>query len=166
MSEGVVTITAGGKQRSFPAETRVIACANTIKGFSPELLDRFDFVIACRQPNEEDGKTILTRIIEAWGKPKRHYRGTELATFIRWVRGFDPAIRDAVRARIIELIQGYIDAKHPKTVNVRQHERIMRIALAIARLNHRDLRYEDAEEAIRLTDPKLNHYHTIQTIVS
>ena len=163
MSEGVVVITAGGKQASFPAETRVIACANKIEDFSPELLDRFDFTIECRQPNLDAGKTILTSIMEIWGKPKRHYGGTDLAKFISWVRGFEPYISDEVRERVIELIKGYIDAKNPKAVNVRQHERIMRIALAIARLNHRDLRYADALEAIRLIDHEFdNHYRLMQ----
>lgn len=159
MSEGVVTITAGGKQANFPAETRVIACANKIEDFSPELLDRFDFTIECKQPNSNEGKTILTYIMETWGKPKRHYSGTDLAKFISWARGFEPYISEEVRERVIELIRGYIDAKNPKAVNVRQHEKIMRIALAIARLNHRDLRYEDALEAIRLMDQEFdNHY--------
>lgn len=163
MSEGVVTITAGGKHQSFSAETRIIACANKIDGFSAELLDRFDFAIECKEPSSDQGKTILTDIFQFWGKPKRHYSGSVLAKSIAWVRGFEPYISDEVRERIIELIRGYIDTKNPKTVNVRQHERIMRIALAIARLNHRDLRYEDALEAIRLVDQEFdNHYRLMQ----
>lgn len=101
--------------------------------------------------------------METWGKPKRHYSGTDLAKFISWVRGFEPYISEEVRKRIIELIRGYIDVKNPKAVSVRQHEKIMRIALAIARLNHRDLRYEDALEAIRLVDEEFdNHYRLMQ----
>lgn len=163
MSEGVVTITAGGKQASFPAETRIVACANKIEDFSPELLDRFDFAIKCVNPNKPEGKTIMTDIIEVWGKPKKDYGGQKLAKFITWIRSFDPYLNDEVRKRMIELINGYIDSKNVETVNIRQHEKIMRIALAIARLNHRDLKYEDALEAIRLIDQEFdNHYKLMQ----
>ena len=158
MSEGVVTIVAGRHQTLFPAATRIIACANKIDGLSPELLDRFDFVILCENPSRAEGKQILRHIIEGWGKPKEHGNGRELGKFLSRVRDFKPYISDDVRNQIKELVMDYIDAKNPEIVRIRQYEKIMRIALAVAKLNHRDLKFEDAVEAIRLTDEEFDYY--------
>lgn len=152
MEDGEVTLTGGGKQTTFRAETTTICTANRIEDFTPELISRFDFNIECTIPSKEKGKKIMTKIVDGWFREKGAYDGVRLHKFLTWIKDYEPVIADDVRDKIAKLLTQYIDKKNVKELDPRQYERFMRIGIAIARLNHRELRLDDVIRAIEITN--------------
>lgn len=159
MEDGEVTLAGGGKQNTFRAETTTICTANRLEGFTPELISRFDFNIECNIPDKEKGKKIMTKIVDGWFREKGEYDGIKLHKFLTWIENYEPVISDDVRDKIAKLLNQYIDKKNVKEIDPRQYERFMRIGIAIARLNHRELQLNDVILAIELTngDIIINH---------
>ena len=139
MSDGKVTISAGGKKESFKAETTVISIANKLEKLSKVLRDRFDFVLECKIPSKEKGKDIIQGIVKDWRREKKDYSGKKLAKYLSWVKEFTPKIKEGERKEISKVLSKYIDKKEDQEVRVRKYERYMRIAMAIARLNRRNV---------------------------
>ena len=152
MEDGEVTLTGGGKQSTFPAETTTVCTANRIEGFTPELISRFDFSIECRIPNKEKGTQIMTKIVDGWFREKGEYDGIKLRKFLTWIHDYEPTISDDVRDKISKLLAQYINKRNVKEIDPRQYERFMRIGIAIARLNYRELQLNDVIRAIELTN--------------
>lgn len=152
MSDGKVTISAGGKKQSFKAETTIIGCANDIDKFGEALRSRFDFRIKCEHPPKEEGKEIVSGIVEGWRRSKKDYSGKKLKKYLRWIKQFEPDIPEGTRKEVKEVLKEYIDKKDKDEVEVRDYERYMRIGMAIARLNRRDLKVEDVIRAISLVN--------------
>lgn len=159
MEDGEVTLTGGGKQTTFRAETTTICTANRLDSFTPELISRFDFNIECIIPSKEKGKRIMTKIVDGWFREKGEYDGIKLNKFLTWTKNYEPVISDDVRDKIAKLLNQYIDKKNVKEIDPRQYERFMRIGIAIARLNRRELQLNDVIRAIELTngDIIINH---------
>jgi hypothetical protein len=66
--------------------------------------------------------------------------------YVAWVRAFDPDIPDTELQRIKEYKRDRIDDLE----NVREGISILTVAYTIARLNHRNLRLHDYEQAYDL----------------
>lgn len=151
MSEGVVKMDGGGKSAELKAETSCIATANRIDDWRPELIDRFDFTIELEKPRKEEGAEIVKGRVDSFMRDKKDYDGKKLKKFLNWVKEHDPEIDDTTREEIKEILDQYIQKRDKDHVQVRQYERFLRIGLAIARLNHRDLQTEDVIRAIEMT---------------
>ena len=156
MEEGVINIEAGGMTARLDAETRVIACANRLEKFSPELLDRFDFRIHTTIPTGEQEKKVICSIIENWFMGKDGYDGKELKAYIAWIKSFEPVISSDVRLMMQQLISMYIDLDESIRGSTRRKESILRVTYTIAKLNRRDVIVEDILSAMKLLNPKLN----------
>lgn len=151
MSDGEVSITAGGMQESFPAETRIIACTNRMDDFRPEFIDRFDFRLECDHPRGERAKRIVRQRLESWNKPKEGYSGVKFKKFLKWTREFTPTMSDDVRERGWEVIERTMEREEVEK-GPRQYERYFRTAVSIARLNHRNVKPGDLERAVSLIE--------------
>jgi len=156
MEEGVVNIEAGGMSARMPAETRIIACANRLDNFSPELIDRFDFNIHTKAPTGEQEKKVICSIIDYWFMSKDGYDGRELKAYIEWVKSFEPVISTTVREKMKQLISMYIDLDESIRGSTRRKESILRVTFTIAKLNRRDVRVNDVLTAMKLLNPSLN----------
>jgi len=155
MSEGEVTIEAGGMKGTFSAECRVIGCTNTTDNFSPELLDRFDFHFQLETPDSKEEKEILSHITQNWFKEKDKYAGIKLKNYLKWIRGYEPKISGKVRMGLDKFIQMYIDLEDDGK-GVRHKESIIRIGYTIAKLNRREVKLTDALEAVKLLNGDIN----------
>ena len=94
----------------------------------------------------------MTKIVDGWFREKGEYDGIKLHKFLTWIHDYEPVISDDVRDKISKLLAQYINKKNVKEIDPRQYERFMRIGIAIARLNHRDLELDDVIRAIELTN--------------
>lgn len=156
MEEGEVIIHAGKTHVRLPARCRVIAGANSIKDFAPELLDRFDFKVDLKIPGIDEEKEIIAQIVEAWREAKEGYYGEELRAYLDWIKSYEPKIPDEVRKMIAILIQAFIDMNEAVRGSIRKKESIVRVAYTIAKLNRRAMKAEDMLHAIRLLYPTIN----------
>jgi len=156
MEEGVINIEAGGMSARMKAEARIIACANRLDNFSPELLDRFDFNIHTKAPTGEQEKKVICSIIDHWFMSKDGYDGRELKAYIEWVKSFEPTIPADVRDKMKQLISMYIDLDESIRGSTRRKESILRVTFTIAKLNRRDVRVDDVLSAMKLLNPALN----------
>lgn len=153
MSDGTVTVNVGKVSEKLPAEVIVIMCANDISALKPELVDRCDFVLKCDNYTSSQAKTIKSNIIKYWNVPKP-LQALDLAKFLKWIRTFEPKISDSVREEVDKLLETYIDLSHETAP--RRFEGIIRIALAIARLNYRDMNVGDVQKAIKIFNERRN----------
>lgn len=150
MEEGLVPINVGKHHEILDAEVIVIATANEPSRLTPELIDRFDFVLETPEPNIPDARQIIEARIRAWGY-SRESRIGELGRFLTWIRSFEPDLNSAARAKaIIEAQHLALEVQRKGKVRIRRLETLVRVALAHARLHHRDVTFEDVEEAARL----------------
>ena len=156
MEEGVINIEAGGMTARLDAETRVIACANRLDKFSPELLDRFDFRIHTTIPTGDQEKKVICGIISNWFTGKDGYDGKELKAYIGWIKRFEPVISSDIRLKMQQLISMYIDLDESIRGSTRRKESILRVTYTIAKLNRRDVIVEDILSAMKLLNPQLN----------
>lgn len=156
MEEGVINIEAGGMTARLDAETRVIACANRLEKFSPELLDRFDFKIHTKVPTDEQEKKVICSIIDHWFMGKNGYDGKDLKAYLGWIKSFEPVIPSEIRVMMKQLISMYIDLDESIRGSTRRKESILRVTYTIAKLNRRDVVVEDILSAMKLLNPNLN----------
>lgn len=156
MEEGKFHIEAGGLSGTLDAEIRVIASANKIDKFSPELLDRFDFKIEIKAPGGENEKKITCSILDHWFENKEGYGGEELGAYLRWIKSFEPMIPKEIREKAKLLLSMYIDLDENIRGSMRKKESIMRVAFTIAKLNKRNVEIRDFITAIKLLNPNLN----------
>lgn len=156
MEEGVVLIEAGGMSARFDSETRIIACANKIDMFSPELLDRFDFRVEMKAPSPETEKRIVCTVLDHWFDTKEGYDGRELKAYVHWIKNYEPIIPREVREKAKLLISMFIDLEESIRGSVRRKESLLRVAFTIAKLNKRNVEVRDIITAIKVLYPNLN----------
>lgn len=152
MSEGVVKIEAGGMSASFDARVRVLAAANSVDNFSPELLDRFDFHFKLEQPEGEERKEIADNIVRSWFREKDGYQGQHLSDYLRWVKGYRPDFPDESREVAYDFISTYIDLDADDH-GIRGDESVVRVAYTLAKLSRTELRPEYVPRAMMLINP-------------
>ena len=163
MEEGVIEVEAGGKSKRFPAEVRIIACANRIRDFSPELQDRFDFKFLLETPTGDEEKRVVSTIVRSWFRDKPWYDGKQLKMYLTWISDYQPPISDEVRKvaeamllRWIELEPGQIgEVRDLAPRGIRARESVLRVAYTIARLNRRGLIWQDIIRAVRILEPNV-----------
>lgn len=156
MAEGIVTITAGGMEKVFDAECRVIGCANSVEDFSPELLDRFDFIFDMKRPTGEEEKRVVSSILKHWYSGKPGYHGVELKEYLNWIRDFEPRMDRPTREKADVLMQMLIDFDDKAVGSIRKRESIIRVAYTIAKLNRRSVAIGDFLQAIRMLHPDMS----------
>lgn len=150
MEEGLVPIHVGKHHEILEAEVVVIATANEPDRLTPELLDRFDFVLPTPEATVEAARQIVAARIQGWGL-SRSSTMEELGRFLAWVRGFEPAFgREAREAAVVAAQHLARELSTYGRVRVRRLETLVRTALAHARLHRRDVALEDVQEAARL----------------
>lgn len=148
MEMGEVTVNRGKfVNLRLPAETIIVATANRLERFRPELVSRFDFIIRVSVPTVQQAQDIMDDRILWWNRPKGKDTAN-LAKFLKWTRDYTPDIPETVRAQAKALMNDYIMMSGE--TRVRRLERVIRIALAIARLNHRDVVLKDFKRAIAM----------------
>lgn len=145
MEEGEIPIAVGKIQTILPAQTIVVATANDVKKIKPELLSRFDFLVKCDLPSVGEAQAISDDMWEFWNLPKG-IETLELGKFLKWVRSRDPELPNAVRQKAKEISRQYI--MYSRETRPRRLERVIRISLAIARLNYRDVQIGDVNRAL------------------
>jgi len=156
LEEGQIQIDVGKIHTTIDARVRCIACANDTSKFSPELMDRFDFKFEINKPDLEFKKKIMRSRVMNWFKPKDDYGGVNLRNFLRWIGDFEPGISDGTHLVMARLMEMYLVLTE-STDSIRDDESLIRIAVAIAKLHHRNVYPVDMLRAIRMKHPDLNN---------
>jgi DNA replicative helicase MCM subunit Mcm2 (Cdc46/Mcm family) len=156
LEEGKIHIDVGKTHAILEARVRCIACANSTKKFSRELMDRFDFKFEVLKPDPEFKREIMRSRVTNWYKPKEGYDGVNLRNFLKWVREFEPEIDYDTRGMMAKLMEMYLVLTESDG-SIRDEESIIRIAVTIAKLHHRDVILEDMLRAIQMKYPELNN---------
>jgi len=156
LEEGRIQIDVGKTHTVIDARVRCIACANDIsKKLSRELLDRFDFKFEILKPDLEFKKKIMRSRVSNWFREKAGHDGLNLKNYLRWIRNYEPYISDGVRRKWMQLIEMYLVLTESDG-SIREDESMIRIAVTIAKMHHRDAIGEDLLRAIRIRHPSLN----------
>lgn len=165
MEAGWFHVSVGKIDEDFEAEVRVIAAANTIDGFSKQLLDRFDFRFELKAPGKDERMKAVDDLVEAFfGERDDEECARELFDFLDYIKPFRPKASQEVKDRIKAVLKAYIDmAKIDLSqLSYRIFEfSVFRIAYAIAKIHMRDVEAEDVVEALKMKDPTLKNNKTI-----
>lgn len=155
MEEGKVHIDVGKHSVTLDAECRLIACANRIDEFSPELMDRFDFKFDMKKPTGDAEKLVVSSILKTWFRNKPGYNGIDLKGYLAWTRDFKPDMGDSARERADVLMHMLIDFDESSAGSVRRRESVIRVAYTIAKLNRRNVEIDDFLRSIRILHPTM-----------
>lgn len=156
LEEGKIHIDVGKTHTIIDARVRCIACANDTSKFPPELVDRFDFRFEIKKPDPDYKRKIMQSRVMNWFRPKEGYDGVNLRNYLRWIGNFTPEISDATRVSMAKLMEMYLVLTESDG-SIRAEESLIRIAVTIAKLHHRDMVAEDMLRAIRMKYPLLNN---------
>ncbi|MFW6173490.1 MAG: hypothetical protein ACOC5T_07090 [Elusimicrobiota bacterium] len=152
MEEGVMPFEAGDVSGEHPAQTIVIAGANSIDCFTPEQLKRFDFTFNLKGYSVSQAQNIAHEISMSMGKPSED-KVEKLKKFLKWTRGITPKITDETRKKGAELIDQYIE--YSSNTDIRHIMSIWRVSRSLARLNyHETVEIGDVKRAIKLLNNK------------
>jgi DNA replicative helicase MCM subunit Mcm2 (Cdc46/Mcm family) len=156
LEEGRIQIDVGKTHTVIDARVRCIACANDIsKKLSRELIDRFDFKFEILKPDLEFKKKIMRSRVMHWFREKAGHDGLNLKNYLRWIRNYEPHISDGVRKSWMKLIEMYLVLTESEG-SIREDESMIRIAVTISKMHHRDAIPDDMVRAIRIRHPDLN----------
>jgi len=155
LEEGRIHIDVGKTHTVIDARVRCIACCNETKKLSRELLDRFDFKLEVRKPEMEFKKKIMRSRIKYWFKDKEGYDGITLKNYLQWIKNYEPAISESVRSKWMRTMELYIDLTDSDG-SIREEESLIRIAVTIAKMHHRNAYPPDILRAIKIKHPDLN----------
>jgi len=155
LEEGKIHIDVGKIHTVVDARVRCIACANDTSKFAPELMDRFDFKFEVFKPGPEFKRKVMRSRVMNWYKPKEGYDGVNLRNYLRWIVDFTPNIGDNTRVAMVKLMEMYLVLTESDG-SIRAEESLIRIAVTIAKLHHRDLCPMDMLRAIQIKNPLLN----------
>lgn len=147
MEDGMVTFASAKFQGSVPAESIIIAGANSISWLTPEQFLRFDFRFRIDPYTVREAQNIADDISMYMGKPKS--RDTEkLKKYLKWIRSREAQLSDEVRSHGAKIIKNYIE--YSKNTNIRHVQSIWRVARSLARLNYSDVTVEDVKRAVKM----------------
>lgn len=152
MEGGKFTVVGGGVQETHQAPVRVIAAANRIEHFSPEFLDRFDLKVHVPRPDQDAAQAIVSAIAGSYMSEGGTPGVSVLAHYIRSARAYRPAFGDQTRARASKLINGRIEAQPDAEVSIRDQISVLRIALALARIEFSPVEVKHVRRAMALLE--------------
>lgn len=156
LEEGRIHIDVGKIHTVIDARVRCIACANDTSKFAPELMDRFDFKFKVLKPDHEFKRRVMRSRVMNWYRPKEGYDGVNLRNYLRWIGDFTPDISDSTRVVMVKLMEMYLVLTESDG-SIRAEESLIRIAVTIAKLHHRNVYPMDMLRAIRMKHPDLNN---------
>ena len=156
LEEGKIHIDVGKTHTIVDARVRCIACANDTSKFAPELMDRFDFRFEVLKPDNEFKRKVMRSRVMNWYRPKDGYDGVNLRNYLRWIGDFTPDISDSTRVVMVKLMEMYLVLTESDG-SIRAEESLIRIAVTIAKLHHRNVYPADMLRAIRMKHPELNN---------
>jgi len=156
LEEGKIHIDVGKTHSILDARVRCIACANDTSKFASELMDRFDFKFKVLKPDHDFKRKIMQNRVMNWFRPKDDYDGLNLRNYLKWIHDFEPDICDDARVAMAKLMEMYLVLTESDG-SIREEESLIRIAVTLAKLHHRDVLPEDMIRAIRLKHPLLNN---------
>jgi DNA replicative helicase MCM subunit Mcm2 (Cdc46/Mcm family) len=156
LEEGKIHIDVGKTHTIIDARVRCIACANDTSKFAPELIDRFDFRFEVLKPDNEFKRRVMRSRVMNWYRPKEGYDGVNLRNYLRWIGDFTPDISDSTRVVMVKLMEMYLVLTESDG-SIRAEESLIRIAVTIAKLHHRNVYPMDMLRAIRMKHPDLNN---------
>lgn len=156
LEEGKIHIDVGKTHTVIDARVRCIACANDTSKFAPELMDRFDFKFEVKKPEPEFKRRVMRSRVMNWYKPKEGYDGVNLRNYLGWIVDFTPDISDGTRIVMVKLMEMYLVLTESDG-SIRAEESLIRIAVTIAKLHHRNVYPVDMLRAIRIKHPDLNN---------
>lgn len=156
LEEGKIHIDVGKIHTVIDARVRCIACANDTSKFAPELIDRFDFKFEVLKPDNEFKRKVMRSRVMNWYRPKEGYDGINLRNYLRWIANFTPDISDGTRVVMVKLMEMYLVLTESDG-SIRAEESLIRIAVTIAKLHHRNVYPTDMLRAIRMKHPELNN---------
>ncbi len=149
MEEGLVPINVGKHHEILEAEVVVIATANDPARLAPELIGPLRLRPGDAEPNVQESRQIIEARIRSWGC-SRESGIRDLGRFLTWIRSFEPDLGGEVRTQaIVEAQHLALEVQRRGKVRIRRLETLVRVALAHARLHHRDVASEDVEAAAR-----------------
>lgn len=155
-ASGSVVIHVGKIHARLSARVRIIAAANKMDNFPPEIVDRFDTIINMEEYSLDEEKEIASQIAKRWFMEKEGAYGEELKAYLTWNKNYVPTIGEEVRDKMQQIIALYIDLDENIRGSMRKKESIIRLAFTIAKLNRRELQPSDLIEAITLKSPEFN----------
>ena len=156
MEEGYYTVVKGKHRVRFRAEVRIIASANDKNKIQKPLLDRFDFVFELRNPDKEERKRNVEKLVEQFFGISEVPNIQILYNYLQWIYSYEPQVEDL--EKIKEVMKSYIELTN---VNFEEYSyrslelSILRIAYALAKLNKQTVNPETVVKAIRLKDKTL-----------
>ena len=156
MEEGYYTVVKGKHRAKFRAEVRIIASANDKNKIQKPLLDRFDFVFQLRNPDKEERKRNVEKLVEQFFGISEVPNIQILYNYLQWIYSYEPQVEDL--EKIKEVMKSYIELTN---VNFEEYSyrslelSILRIAYALAKLNKGTVNPETVVKAIRLKDKTL-----------
>lgn len=149
MVDGEISLSQANGFKVYPAPVRVIGAANRLYKFSPELLDRFDYICYFREPEQSMKQKIIRARIKNWGEQITY----DVPDF--WLK-----LRATIAAKNVAIsdhdeISGIIceHFEDSGSSSIRNYEAIIRSAMVISKLRLQDaVTRESVIEAIELHD--------------
>lgn len=160
MSEGTFEVDKGGVNETFPAETRIIALTNGKDWFSDPLKSRFDYAVEMPEYDEAETITVAHTIQDTFRERFVRNNGggnadAPLLSYINWCWGIDPGLDDDVHERVRDGVERLV-RETDKTGEIRKKTGYLRTSYTIARLNRRDIRFEDWLRAVDIMEPDVD----------
>lgn len=131
---------------------RFVCAANRPEHLPPEFIDRMDFYIYTPLPDPGQRKALIAKIAHGFMKPSVGADAEFLRDYLRWAKTFTPTLTEDARAAA-ERVMLLVGEANAKAARPRGIEGVLRVALAIARLERKDAGVEHVREAVRLLLP-------------
>ena len=151
MEKGEVIYSKGGKIERYPAKIRTVIGSNEFKKLSIALVDRLDFVFKFIMPSRDEAKEIARKIVSIYAGRAYIEERKILIEYLEWVGGFEPKITADEEVKITELFDNYFDMLGEGRSG-RWVAKVMRIAIAHAKLYKRDVLTNDVRIALKMTN--------------
>lgn len=138
------------QEKKIPAEVRGVMLGNfetreeIIRHWSPESLNRFDFLIKFDMLSEDEKNETLDFHYKYFRKPSPHENDELFKKYLALIRQFEPEIDE------LKEIKEYKEQEIHRIDNIREGISVMNVAWTIARINLEDVKLEHYKQAIDL----------------
>jgi DNA replicative helicase MCM subunit Mcm2 (Cdc46/Mcm family) len=166
MEEGYYSINKGKHRKRCKAEIRAIASANIARKIQAPLLDRFDFIHVCTTASKDDRANNVPKITNSFFGGDEEKNANILNGYMIWLKDTTPSGFED-KPKIDDRIARFIRSLDEPVVNDASYRflemSILRVAWAIAKLNHRELiTVQDTIDACIYKNSSLKLMHTIK----